>query len=217
MRPAPSAARARAALAVLALLPAGVLALQSDDPEDCLVEGLEPSLQRLGSRHWLCEQKRTGRTDTDDLGKCIGEGHTINNTALCQGRWQWYQVFTSQQHEVAYYEMAEVDGSLQRVRRTRTERLDHALSIDVQAAYCPYTDCASDGKVEYYTKVDVLVVDGPMLHPWNAPVPFPEGEGLVGDYSDYYKGERLGKLYRYYAAWHRVLCYAMWPCRAMPC
>ena len=46
-------------------------------------------LQLLTIRPWFCEMPGPqGRTETEDLLKCLGEGHVYNQTdvGLCQGR-----------------------------------------------------------------------------------------------------------------------------------
>ena len=89
--------------------------------------------QQLRTRPWFCEQADgSGRTETDDLAKCLGDGHTLNNTepGLCRDRWQWYQVSTVHDHTVPYYEIATVDGRRQHVRRTRVEPgVRHAVAF----------------------------------------------------------------------------------------
>ena len=90
------------------------------------------------------------------------------------------------------------NGQLYRRRSMRTEVLSHAVSIQMRSAYCPYSACGQDGKKEYYTPVDMMIIDGPMRHPWTTTDPFPETFELDGDYTDYYKGEYYGSMYRYF-------------------
>ena len=98
--------------------------MSADLVADCEVE---PTKTQLKSRPWLC---RTLQTVSDDAGKCLGSGHTINNTdvGLCRGRWQWYQLSTVQDHTVPYYvtERPSGGGPAQHVRKTRVETQRHA-------------------------------------------------------------------------------------------
>ena len=86
-----------------------------------------PTKAQLKSRPWFC---RSQQTVSDDAPKCLGDGHTINNTqvGLCRGRWQWYQLSTVQDHTVPYYvtERPPSGGPAQHVRKTRVETQQHA-------------------------------------------------------------------------------------------
>ena len=88
---------------------------------------VEPTKAQLKSRPWFC---RSQQTVSDDAPKCLGDGHTINNTqvGLCRGRWQWYQLSTVQDHTVPYYvtERPPGGGPAQHVRKTRVETQRHA-------------------------------------------------------------------------------------------
>ena len=153
----------------------------------------------LRTRPWFCRDS--------DLKACLSYGHEHNRTGLsgnpglCQGRWAWYQLRTVHDHNnVAYYEISSAeDGALTYVRRTKTVRdVKHAVALHVQTAYCPHTpDCGASGEPdEYYTTVDVLVVDGDPLHAWNSEAPF-TGD-VEDDLRNYYTGERFGRGYRYF-------------------
>ena len=160
-------------VAALFCLCSGRAAAQATCPPSADVE-----LQLLTIRPWFCEMPGPqGRTETEDLLKCLGEGHVYNQTdvGLCQGRWQWYQVSTVHPHEVPYYEIeVDAEGRTERVRKTTEEELRHAVAFSLRTAYCPYSRAACDAGQEagYYTTVDVMVVDGEPLHPWDTANPF---------------------------------------------
>ena len=170
---------------------------------DCEVDQTRASLK---SRPWFC---RTMQTVSDDRPKCLGSGHTINNTevGLCRGRWQWYQLSTVQEHTVPYYvtERPAGRGPAQHVRKTRVETQRHAVAIELQTSHCPHSSdptCeALGGSVrDYYTTVDMLVIDGDPTHDWDSESPFPRG-GV----NAYYRGDYVGEQFRYFKSRKRVV------------
>lgn len=171
--------------------------------DDCT---LDPTQQELKTRPWFC---RTLQTVSDDLPACLGNGQQINWTdpGLCRGRWQWFQLSTVQTHEVPYYETVQPAGGGPAVytRKTRQVEQKHAVAFTVQASHCPWSDCESAGGDvrDYYTTVDVLVVDGDPLHPWDTTDPFPQGSGSNA-FAAYYRGDGAGEMYRYYKARRRL-------------
>ena len=157
----------------------------------------------LTQRPWLCEPANgpgaDDRGNSDDLSLCLGNGHVVNGT-VCPSRWQWYQVATRHWHDVPEY-VLETDGAgvTREVRRTKKERLAHAVALHVQSDYCPHAaPCGREGTPEYYTTVNVLVVDGELTHPWTSKEPWGPGGKDPDDYSQFYKGDLEGKPYRYY-------------------
>ena len=163
--------------------------------DDCT---LDPTQAELKARPWFC---RTLQTVSDDLPDCLGNGQQINwtNPGLCRGRWQWFQLSTVQPHEVPYYvtEQPADGGPAVYTRKTRTVEQKHAVAFTVQASHCPWSDCESMGGTvrDYYTTVDVLVIDGDPLHPWDTTDPYPQGS-----FAAYYRGDGAGEMYRYYRA-----------------
>ena len=97
-----------------------------EEVADCEVDATKAELK---SRPWFC---RTMQTVSDDLPRCLGPGHEINNTVkgLCRGRWQWYQLSTVHEHLVPYYvtERQASGGPAQHVRKTRVETQRHAVA-----------------------------------------------------------------------------------------
>ena len=86
--------------------------------DDHLTE--EEKERELKSRPWFC-----GRLPEDTYWRqqCLGPGQTHNRTVtgLCQGRWQWYQLWTVHDHDVPYYEvMTYADGWQQNKQSTET-------------------------------------------------------------------------------------------------
>ena len=138
--PAQPAARRHGALqlAMLALL-AAVHSQQCPPPDATLTQ-----------RPWLCEPANgrgaDDRGNSDDLSLCLGNGHVVNGT-VCPSRWQWYQVATRHWHDVPEY-VLETDGAgvTREVRRTKKERLAHAVALHVQSDYCPHAaPCGREG------------------------------------------------------------------------
>lgn len=186
----------RRAAAVAAVL---LLAREATSQVDCTAT---PTFTELRSRPWLCEPPGS-RTTTDDLSACLGAGHQVNRTdpGLCRGRWQWYQVSTVHGHDVPYYDIIDSDGSKQHVRGSRrVEGVRHALALDFQTEFCPHTpECGLQGQPQqYYTTVDVLVVDGEPRHPWNSERPFDGFPNFKSGIDGYYAGDRYGQAFRYY-------------------
>ena len=197
-----SSSSARLSLACLAPILSHVAAQQ-----DCTALATE---QELNLRPWFCEPPGIRSGGNDDLARCLGEGHVLNRTdpGLCRGRWQWYQVSTVHDHEVPYYEVATVDETqnnppvvLQHVRQTRTQpNMRHALAFEMETEFCPHSpDCGEPANpAPYYTTVDVLVIDGPLLHNWNTPG---GGFGNLPARSAvdlFYRGDRYDGAYRLY-------------------
>mmetsp|Transcript_7215 Transcript_7215/g.16153 ORF Transcript_7215/g.16153 Transcript_7215/m.16153 type:complete len:822 (-) Transcript_7215:257-2722(-) len=151
--------------------------------DDCTVPS---TFAQLRSRPWFCR-------GSDDLAKCLGAGHTLGQTSpgLCRGRWQWYQLNTEQLHQVPGYT---IDADGRWVRVTAAQSLRHAVAFELQAEYCAHTSTCgqSEAEPEYYTTVDVLVVDGDPRHAWDSANPLPAGVEAV------YAGEVRGEMYRYY-------------------
>ena len=179
-----------------------------DTARDCEIP---LTTQQLKIRPWFC---RTQQTVSDDLPKCLGPGHTINNTdvGVCRGQWQWYQLSTVQQHEVPYYviEQPANGGPAQHVRKTRTETQRHAVAFEVNAGHCPYSYCESGGGPirDYYTTVDVLVIDGDPTHNWDTAepwVPLLPQHGNGGSFAQFYRGDWPDEAFRYYKARRRLV------------